>query len=126
MSENRLRSGNEPGLDCPDEWTFTEFIRVCTRDPIMRVQGRVEIPGFKLKRFNRSVRVLVNTARTVNGERMVTAERVRWNWRAKCFQTLTLADKITPITMTLKWSRLDWVTTQACNDPNGTWVKVTT
>jgi hypothetical protein len=29
-----------------------------------------------------------------------------------------------PITMTVMWRDLDWVTPQASNDPNGTWIKV--
>lgn len=122
MSENRRTTGNLPGIDCPGEITFAEFLEIAQANGgIMRVQGKVEDRTKKrgrLVRFNRSVLVLGDTAATNRqGHPYVKVERVRWNWRKQCFAK-------TGKVFTVTWRLLDWVTTQACNDPNGTWMKV--
>ncbi len=119
MSANRRTTGDQPGLDCPVEITFEEFLDRCKLDPICRVQGH-NPPETKaerrLVRFNRSVRVLTDTAELGRWPK-VSMERVQWN---------KIIGEYVPIgeTMVVFWRDLDWVTPQASNDPNGTWVKV--
>jgi hypothetical protein len=67
-------------------------------------------------RFNRSVKVLVETAVAGRWPK-VKAERVRWNRVINAYVSIGE-------TMTLAWRDLDWVTPKASNDPNGTWIKV--
>lgn len=120
MSANRRTTGNEPGFDCPEEITFDEFLRRCTLDPICRVQGHHPPPTKRvgrLVRFNRAVQVLVDTAVASGRWPKVEAMRVQWNRLQGCYEP-------TGETMTLMWRDLDWVTPQASNDPNGTWIKV--
>lgn len=121
MSANRRRSGDEPWVDCPGELTFEQFIERCAARPIVRVQGKVRSAtkrAGRLVRFNRSVRVLVETAATnAAGHPYVRAERVRWDWREERFVP-------TGRYHTLTWAQLDWVTWQVTGDPNGTWIKV--
>ena len=127
VSANRLRSGNEPGVDCPFEITFTEFLTRAHTSPILRVQGKItdatKAKG-RLVRFNRSVQVLPETAAiNASGNPYVTAQRIRWNWRRQRFDLVFRKDG-TPWMHTLTWSQLDYVTWQACGDPNNTWIKV--
>lgn len=126
MSNNRRTTGEAPGLDCPEEITFDEFLRRCELDPICRVQGHNPPPTGKIKRlvrFNRAVKVLVHTAVKSGRWPKVEAMRVEWN-RFACEYVPKLDSDGNPITMTVMWRDLDWVTPQASNDPNGTWIKV--
>lgn len=120
MSANRRTTGDEPGLDCPEEITFEQFLERCRLDPVCRVQGHNE-PLTKgqrrLVRFNRAVRIIVDTAVGHGRWPKVIAMRVVWN--------RLLGEYVdTGETMVLMWRDLDWVTPQASNDPNGTWIKV--
>lgn len=130
MSDNRRRSGNEPGRDCPTEVTFRQFMALVNSGlTILRVQGKIEdatkAKG-RLVRFNRSVRIKPDTfAYNADGDPYVVAQRIRWDWRSGCFVDLLREDG-TPWEHTLTWSQLDYITWQACGDPNGTWIKVTT
>ena len=99
---------------------FEEFLARCAFDPICRVQGHHQPPTKKvgrLVRFNRSVRVLVHTAVDHGRWPKVEAMRIQWN-------RLLGGYVDTGETMVLMWRDLDWVTPQASNDPNGTWIKV--
>lgn len=120
MSDNRRTTGNVPGRDCPEEITFEEFLQRCALDPVCRVQGH-NPPDTqsvrRLVRFNRAVRVLVDTAIDHGRWPKVEAMRVAWN-------RLLHEYVDTGETMTIYWRDLDWVTPQASNDPNGTWIKV--
>ncbi len=129
MSANRIRSGNAPGIDCPTEITFDQFITACAHDGcIVRAQGKIEDATKargRLVRFNRSVLVDVTTADfNADGNPYVIATRVRWNWRAEQYDIVYRPDG-TPWTHTLTWTQLDYVTWKASGDPNGTWIKVT-
>ena len=126
MSANRLRSGNDVGIDCPDEIDFSDLIAASRANAIWRVQGKVEDAtkaSGRLVRFNRSVRILPETATITNRGPTVIAERIRWNWRAGRFDTMLDANK-TPIRVTLEWAQLDWATRVATGDPNGAWTKI--
>lgn len=126
MSANRRTTGNEPGLDCPEEITFEEFLERCQLDPICRVQGHNPPPTGKIRRlvrFNRAVRVLVDTAVGHGRWPKVEAVRVEWN-RFLSEYVPKLDSDGRPVMMTVMWRDLDWVTPQASNDPNGTWIKV--
>ena len=121
MSANRRTTGNEPGRDCPKEITFEEFLTRCTLDPICRVQGHnPPLTGKvrRLVRFNRAVRILIHTAIDSGRWPQVRAMRVEWNRFLKEYVD-------TGEEMQIYWRDLDWVTPQASNDPNGTWIKVT-
>jgi len=122
MSDNRRRTGNEAGFDCPEELSFEQFLARCLASPIVRIQGRAESTTRRrgqLVRFNRSVRVDIGSARiNAKGEPYVRVERVRWDWRK-------LKWVRTNRWFTATWRLLDWITWQATGDPNGTWVKVT-
>jgi hypothetical protein len=120
VSANRRTTGAEPGLDCPEEITFEEFLSRCSLDPICRVQGHNPPPTGKIRRlvrFNRAVRVLVHTA--VGHGRWPKVEAVRVQWNRLLGEYVDTGE-----TMTIMWRDLDWVTPQASNDPNGTWIKV--
>ena len=126
MSANRRTTGNEPGLDCPEEITFAEFLERCALDPICRVQGHNPPPTGKIRRlvrFNRAVEVQVHTAVSHGRWPKVEAIRVEWNRMLGEYVHQLDEDK-RPVTMTVMWRDLDWVTPQASNDPNGTWIKV--
>lgn len=102
------------------ELTFEQFVEMCATQPVVRVQGR-NPPPTKRKgkgvRFNRSVEVLTDTA-ILGRWPVVQAERVQWNPLICEYERIGER-------MTLRWQDLDWVTTQASGDPNGTWMKVT-
>lgn len=121
MSDNRLRSGDIPGLDCPREITFEQFLveGPSSHLGVCRIQGH-NVPPTKsrgrLVRWNRSVRVLPETAKFGRWP-SVTVRRVQWNCLIQDY-----VDIGEP--MRVMWRDLDWFTPQASNDPNGTWVKV--
>jgi hypothetical protein len=126
MSENRLRAGNTPGVDCPEELTFSEFLDIASVRPLLRAQGKSHdaTRAFgRLTRFNRSVRVLVHTADLDMSNPCVTAQRVKWNWRKECYEDVRHPDGSLWMQL-LTWSQLDYVTWEASGDPNGTWIKV--
>lgn len=120
MSADRRTTGNEPGLDCPAEITFEEFLARCMLDPICRIQGHNPPPTGqrrRLVRFNRAVRVLTDTA--VKNDRWPKVEAARVAWNRLIGEYVDTGE-----TMTVMWRDLDWVTPQASNNPNGTWIKV--
>jgi len=127
MSYNRRRTGEWPGIDCPEELTFVEFLQRTDDNPIVRVQGKVfkrTKESGRLVRFNLAVRVLSDTEMVNEHGVGVLAERVRWNWRAEKWETII--EDGSPVIVTVTWAQLDYVSWVASGDPNGTWIKVTT
>lgn len=125
MSAGRRTTGNEPGYDCPEEITFREFLERCAVDPICRVQGHNVVLtklSRRLVRWNRAVQIRVETAVVTGRWPKVEAIRVEWNKMLGQYQPKLIKGQ--PEIMLLMWRDLDWVTPQASNDPNGTWIKV--
>lgn len=114
MSANRRYSQDV------EELTFEEFLDVCTRSPLVRVQGKQEGPTMnrgRLVRFNRVFEVRPDAVVWREGDPYVRVRRMRWDrklgawvWRGEWY--------------TLAWRLVDWVTWQLGGDPNGTWCKV--
>jgi len=118
MSTNRRRTGDLPGVDCPDEISFAEFLVACREDPLVRVQGRrLDAEAGKLRRFNRALIVMPDTVKqTKGGYHTVKARRMKRDKNGAWILTNKL--------MTLSERLVDWCTWMLDGDPNGTWKKV--
>ena len=105
-------SANRRHTDVP-ELGFADLADACSRNPILRLQGRVHTMGFRMKRFNRAVRFI-----SLDDDETMTVERVKRDRKTGQWHP-------TGQFMTIRWDRLDWITWHASGDPNGTWMKVT-
>jgi hypothetical protein len=100
---------------------FDDFVEQCLDAPVCRVYGRVELLTAevgRLVRFNRTVLVIPQSKRLVDGLPAVDAFRLR-RQRDGSLKTLGM--------VTIRWEELRYVTwmTDAGRDPNGHWCKVT-
>lgn len=119
MSADRVRTGSQPGVDCPAELTFEGCVAMADGYDV-RVHGRRGVVdddhrrGDRVVRFNWAVRVHADTLRVIDGQLAVDATRLARR-----------GDVLVPTfdVVTLTWRELDWMSWRP-KSPDGTWVKV--